>query len=346
MIKSLQYKRLFGVDGNDGELQFHADLNIITGRNGSGKTTILKILWYVVSGHYDILIREIDFSYLKVVTDLAEFEIIKGDMPTYTLNIDYQTAMKDANKSIKNYILQPILEPYHSSLFFPTFRRIEGGFTIVPKVGEQVVNNEIYEAFNQLSNRLSNTDSVGIYKHKFIAYVSTNDLNRLLNDEIAYMSNRRKSIESQKDKDVKKMVDASHADIVERIEQAEREIALLDAPFRALNELVTKYMHKNILLTDKLAIGNPNIPGIPSQRLSSGEKQLFAFLCYNIFAKNSSIFIDEPELSLHPNWQRQLIPFLEKQSSTNQFFMATHSAIIAAPYQHREIIINADKGER
>ncbi len=195
MIKSLQVKNLFNQVGNDYNLDFHDDLNIITGRNGSGKTTILKLLWYSISGHFDILVKEIEFSKLKIITDKCSIEITKLKKPTYSLQIKYtdKKLAESANKNIQSYTLQPIIDQFHSSLFFPTFRRIEGGFTIVPKVGEMVENNQIYEAFNELSNRLSRF-SLGLTNHKFVAYVSTNDINRRLNEEILFTSNEKDRI--------------------------------------------------------------------------------------------------------------------------------------------------------
>jgi predicted ATP-dependent endonuclease of OLD family len=56
------------------------------------------------------------------------------------------------------------------------------------------------------------------------------------------------------------------------------------------------------------------------------------------------IFIDEPELSLHPDWQRLLMPTLLEIAPTNQFFIATHSPFIYAKYPDKEIILDQDKG--
>ncbi|MDC4606714.1 AAA family ATPase, partial [Acinetobacter baumannii] len=41
-----------GLHGNHDpiSLEFHDDLNILSGRNGAGKTTILKLMWYLISG--------------------------------------------------------------------------------------------------------------------------------------------------------------------------------------------------------------------------------------------------------------------------------------------------------
>jgi predicted ATP-dependent endonuclease of OLD family len=76
--------------------------------------------------------------------------------------------------------------------------------------------------------------------------------------------------------------------------------------------------------------------------LSAGEKQMLSFICYNAFKRNSIAFIDEPELSLHVDWQRQLFPTLLNQNSDNQFIVATHSPFIYAKYPDKEICIDAD----
>ncbi len=66
--------------------------------------------------------------------------------------------------------------------------------------------------------------------------------------------------------------------------------------------------------------------------LSSGEIQLiviFAHLYFNPETEKANVFvIDEPELSLHVQWQEKFVDALLKVSSTTQFVMATHSPTI------------------
>ena len=69
---------------------------------------------------------------------------------------------------------------------------------------------------------------------------------------------------------------------------------------------------------------------------------MLSFLCYNAFNDKTSIFIDEPELSLHIDWQRLFLPTLLDQSTGNQFFIATHSPFIFSGYQHKEIPLKND----
>ncbi|URZ07080.1 AAA family ATPase [Clostridium felsineum] len=61
--------------------------------------------------------------------------------------------------------------------------------------------------------------------------------------------------------------------------------------------------------------------------LSSGEKQLFlrALSLKFLEVNNSIILIDEPEISLHPEWQRKIIDVYKSIGINNQLIIATHS---------------------
>ena len=66
------------------------------------------------------------------------------------------------------------------------------------------------------------------------------------------------------------------------------------------------------------------------------------FLC-----KDTAIFIDEPELSLHVDWQRPSLAYtlLGTRQRDNQFFVATHSPFIYTKYPDKEFMLDEDRGE-
>jgi predicted ATP-dependent endonuclease of OLD family len=101
--------------------------------------------------------------------------------------------------------------------------------------------------------------------------------------------------------------------------------------------------YKGIKIASHITLGQA-AETIASDLLSSGEQHMLSFLCYNIFSGNCCIFIDEPELSLHVDWQRILFPLLLRQSSTNQFIVATHSPFIYAKYPDKELVLSSDRG--
>lgn len=120
------------------------------------------------------------------------------------------------------------------------------------------------------------------------------------------------------------------AEITRRREELRR-------PFAVLGDLVaTMLMHKGIHLGDSYSLGEA-AAAIDSEALSAGEKQMLSFLCYNAVLNNAVIFADEPEISLHVDWQRLLLPTLMEQNGTNQWVVATHSPFIYAKYSDKEL---------
>lgn len=59
--------------------------------------------------------------------------------------------------------------------------------------------------------------------------------------------------------------------------------------------------------------------------MSSGEKQLIGFFVTILFSNYSIIAIDEPENSLHIEWQEELLEYFTKANNKVQYICATHS---------------------
>lgn len=96
--------------------------------------------------------------------------------------------------------------------------------------------------------------------------------------------------------------------------------------------------HKAILFTKNGKL-------IPIDALSSGEKQIVyrgCFLLKDANAMNGAVvFIDEPEISLHPKWQMKVMDYYkgiftdEFGCQTSQIFAVTHSPFIIHNENHR-----------
>jgi len=76
---------------------------------------------------------------------------------------------------------------------------------------------------------------------------------------------------------------------------------------------------------------------IPIDRLSTGEKQIvfrgIYLLRNNSKLDGAAIMVDEPELSMHPTWQKSILKFYKQLFTTNgnqtvQLFVATHSEYV------------------
>lgn len=75
--------------------------------------------------------------------------------------------------------------------------------------------------------------------------------------------------------------------------------------------------------------------------LSSGEKQIiitFASLIFGLNGKNSGIYIvDEPEASLHLEWQAKFVPSILKANKNVQLIFATHSPELIGNYRDKAV---------
>jgi len=376
-IRGLNYKV-------DCDFEFHNDINIVTGINGCGKTTFLKILWYAISGNIERIISEIRFESLNLITTHYSLCLSReNNIINWKYNANGIEQSEHVNLDLDNYLVSIkflkslIIGNKTASCFFPTFRRIEGGYsivnqTIVPNRSTNIpipfiktfsdpssllqksenITTNIKDELDKLSNLLS------IDKNRFVCSLSTNDLGDLLGSRhtqivekidqdsltlnqslIGKLENIKSDIADSKDKSL---------DMVNKLQQELKNIRNkrdeLLQPFTVLSELVVKILHYKGIRFNWFSIGDPTY-AIDPKSLSYGEQQMLSFLCYNACYEDSVIFIDEPELSLHPDWQRILFPQLMKQQSSNQFIVATHSPFIYSNYEDKEIILDGEKGE-
>jgi len=69
--------------------------------------------------------------------------------------------------------------------------------------------------------------------------------------------------------------------------------------------------------------------------LSSGERHILTLLfsSTHMTASDGIVLIDEPELSLHVDWQRSILTELTKQAGDRQIIVCTHSPEVAADHQ-------------
>ncbi|SCB53097.1 AAA family ATPase [Rhizobium lusitanum] len=111
-----------------------------------------------------------------------------------------------------------------------------------------------------------------------------------------------------------------------------RKVAFFDSG----NILRVKALRKGISVPapDELIYNEGDADNIDVTALSSGEKQLIILLAETLLRERRPyIYIaDEPELSLHIEWQEKLVPLILEISPQAQIFFATHSPDIVNRY--------------
>jgi predicted ATP-binding protein involved in virulence len=349
----------------------NGDLAIFTGRNGAGKTSVLKVLWSIISGNILVGLNEVTFQRCRVVTDEYDCTVhrlnrntCKVEFSTSTESVVFEDVVDEDGDVTENAESQANLRliAFGRSVFFPTFRRIEGGFTINRRRTTSLLlsrqaraRSDLEEALVSLSRTLTNEP------HAFVSAISTTDIVTLLLRKYADLSEESNRLQATTSQQIIQMIQAlkpyggeterlqTATDIIEdirsRIETMEAERKSIMSPLTEVRELVQRlFKHTGIEFGSRMSFGDA-ANAVDSDLLSAGEKQMLSFVCYNAFYKDSIIFIDEPELSLHADWQRQLFTILQRQQSSNQFIVATHSPFIYSKYPDREVEIVADRGD-
>lgn len=129
--------------------------------------------------------------------------------------------------------------------------------------------------------------------------------------------------------------------VVQQIQEVQAEIEQVSRPQRTLERIVQEMFRgkKRLLLATGAARRrairvDADGSEIPLQSLSSGEKQLLRLMLEVLSAKSSTVMIDEPELSMHVDWQRRLVASMQQVNPGCQLLLATHSPEIVAqaPY--------------
>lgn len=354
-------------------VNFNKDLTVISGRNGAGKTSLLKLIWYVISGNILLALKEVPFSELIVETDRYVCEIKRTGGMTCEISItaDGKTYLyKDLKDEDGDVIhnaedgADPRLQRTGSSVFLPTFRRIEGGFSIESRSGgsglSSLLSNiskdksTIEQSLGALSKKLSNKE------HIFVSAISTVDVSEMLLKRHADLSNEYATKQSDMSQSIvtqikahnsgAKRTDAAPANslldsIVAQIEGVENERTTIMAPIEAIQKVVNSIFHHGGISFDQRLNFGDAAAAINSEKLSAGEKQMLSFIAYNGLRENSIFIIDEPELSLHVDWQRQMFGILMAQQTSNQFIIATHSPFIYSQYPDKEAQIVNSRGD-
>ena len=341
---------------------FHEDLNIFTGSNGAGKTTLLKLIWYMISGHIQQALAEVEFKEAEIVTTSATLNLQKrparaagryedkhprdgSAIAPGTPVAEIHMKRTDGSnifslfpipvielKFMVNADGPPMREP---SLFFPTFRRVEGGFSL--DEGEEKL--KILEGFKEYSKRMTHAN------HLFVAFADYDDVRGLLNE---ISSNIRAKLQPYEDSFTNFLATgingSTSSDFTTRLKtklsEIEEKRAEVGRPIEVFKHYIDSYfLEKSVRVSDELVLGN-NSNKVPIERLSAGEKNFLSLLVYAVANPNAAMFIDEPELTFHIDWQRQFLSIIRHIAPDVQIFIATHSPAIRAAYPDKKFQLN------
>jgi len=340
-IKSIKFKEHSVLDNIEFDFTINgiaADTIIIAGENGCGKTQLLEsiyslsTLWPGQPKHNGIAEYVVEFSE-------EEFENIKTieersfqNMPIEKRTWNYTKIMKLIRTSsndpmTKLTILFQIEEPISKEI---DYFRVSNPYNY----SNSPVLKDIFKSI------YSKTEVN--YVAKTLSTVTAKKLDTPINNSVSSSLDLATEIkqliidvESNDNAELSKWV-KNHSGEIPPDEIKEIGIKRFNNAFKVLfdNLQIDKIENTNNV---KGVVFKKGKKEIDLSDLSSGEKQIIfrgAFLLKDQMSiKGCKVLIDEPELSLHPNWQKNILDFYkqlftENGIQTSQMFIVTHSPYV------------------
>lgn len=212
--------------------------------------------------------------------------------------------------------------------------------------------NQIYTFYSELNSK--NKNKVGIFEDPRLIFIPAN-LN--FQYQPTPQLNTNYQFLNLIDKDILGKTESYIREYILSIER-ESHIANPEKRTRLAISKFNKPFIKTKLLTklhdlDKNRFNRPvfqNIKGdlVTIDELSDGEKQLYGRVVALMMLepRNSIILIDEPEISLHPAWQQEIMKIYANIGKNNQFIIATHSPQIIANTPYKNLILLTQQNNR
>lgn len=306
------------------------------GQSATGKTSLLELINSIIDSFFDLRIindKEIlDMGVYAPYKTKLDFEAnsIKYKQDGSSIEIDnkkytfFEKSYSGGSSDVLNYknklfyFTAEILSKQNIKLFEEEtvilIERYKG-------LKEKIKDNSYFRL--TFDDKVEDAIWIGLleeninYLQKFLQFAS-----ELINSGIMLDSSSQAKVESWKGNNINPLIEFSEKfnSILERINL---EVDLVNT--RNITPLHHKLSGENI----------------PIQNTSTGTKQLLltALLLFKLDTRDSIILIDEPERSLYPDMQMDLMDNYKNLAPEAQFIIATHSPFIAASFEPEERFI-------
>lgn len=309
-IKKVEIKNLWG--RYDLVWNLDPSVNVLSGINGSGKSTILGCIASIV----------------KEGTLVPELKDKKINQIAIIFNNDDEITFRRVKDSIKNLEL--------------TAKDDKGVYGLISELREK--EGENYKKINAIDFGVTSFENASFNLknlHELLEFDVISTFDKLLNQNDSPHENVRTELDkdifflNQKylayqnnilNRTVKALSNGSVADLelIKNItHKRERFLDIIDTLFKDTGKKVDRNIDGNN--TDIAFVNETDI--LTPYQLSSGEKQIIVILLTVLVQDNKPaiLFMDEPEISLHIDWQRKLIQYIKELNPNVQIILATHS---------------------
>ncbi|MGG8167806.1 AAA family ATPase [Klebsiella aerogenes] len=311
-VKRLTVNSLFGY--KNAQLEMFPETTVLVGNNGSGKSTLLKILRSLLTNTESQELKHC----VSAICELDNGMVIRYENST----------IRSEKAYIKEIVNRLVSEVNDVSNLID----VKSSFSDLDKKIENIMKDseKHYFSVRREGKIVPRKDYLKFAEKNInIEYISTIDLSAI--SRFSYIS-----------------AEGAESNILNDNIKAELEMLLSCKDLklqRAFSRVVNQYLidsNKKInRRSDGFIVHCKYSGGIPIESLSSGERQLIYILLKtaNSCVRNTIMLMDEPEISLHLNWQERLIDSIREINPECQLIIVTHSpGIVMKGY--RDIFID------
>lgn len=293
MIKSIKISQLFGDKNIKWNLQ---KTNVLVGKNGMGKSTILQLIIATLSKK-DTFKKSSLCESITILTEQEDIFSMRNEAITDEIRKALLKALQD-NPKILEQIKNENDSKFNSEQFYENLNN--------------PYNKSELTAFISSSNDNDNDDKLNF------EFISTVNLNANSTQNLSLANG-----------EIQNILDLEIQTELQRLLVINNEV-LNKQLITALNIMFSE-SKKDVSLNDKFELEfkvNNEILNFP--QLSSGERQVIYILLKVAIATkdNALILMDEPEISLHLSWQEKLLAQIREINPNSQIIIVTHSPAI------------------
>ncbi|MCU0425906.1 MAG: ATP-binding protein [Candidatus Kapabacteria bacterium] len=296
-------------DKYDLEWNLNPDVNILSGVNGSGKSTVLQCVYSLLQGHLD------DTPPSRHIDKIQRLRITFDNDEAWIERILEKKNVEDIQDFLaKNKLLTPEVEADYwqgKKMQVLAFDRVSA-----------ILTNEGILVFVDLIHVLDNDFNTT----ETIQKLKEDGVHTELDLQIALLQKEYLNFQVNLSKEVEQILTHNGANAASEAREVRktfnRFLDILDTLFASSEKKVHRASNEITFQSgDKI---------LSAYQLSSGEKHLLVILLTVLLQhqKPAILMLDEPELSLHFDWERQCIGFLRELNPNAQLIIATHSPAI------------------
>ncbi|MDN4128125.1 AAA family ATPase [Pantoea ananatis] len=316
IVSSLRIKKLFGQ--HDLSIDFKK-LTVIVGKNGMGKTTVLKIINSLITGD-----TPVDY---KKIAESVELNFSDGNAICYGIVSNSFVDAIDMNDFTKI-----ILEDKD---VINTVGKILEGMTSISEQQKKMFVKEFFSAFasqEDIKDKIQTHFSSELRKDPDKIISNKVHLDKFFRStNIRYISTVNISANAGKKMDFGNSIERNLLDIAIYEELrilmrkasksvSEKFISQLNSFLEESGKTIRRDHGEWVIITD-------SSQRLTLEQLSSGERQLAYILATaaNTCGKPTLFLMDEPEVSLHLSWQEKILDAIMNVNPQMQIIAVTHS---------------------